>query len=268
MWKFHADWSNSRLPALMTDVIAQWTKESNRKAVNRWRMMEKTGRGIIVKIRLVLFIRRNLWNFHILYHPNFSNNPPFFFSSFFSFSSRGEKRVLAILLPNTLTPRVSSLDENRYMHISKHILLWIVLSNNRGAQAFRHSDIRKGDGSLAKVRYETSRPNYIDSNPSACLRRYIQARFVARVTCRLRDAIRKGRKKRLHRAKRKTCWKNCNKIRESTSADINLFRVMILHVSAKCVRTQDSENGEHFESLFKYKRAEQFLSELKSSSYS
>lgn len=170
MWKFHADWSNSRLPALMTDVIAQWTKESNRKAVNRRRMMEKTGRGIIVKIRLVLFIRRNLCNFHILYHPNFSNNPPFFFSSFFSFSSRGEKRVFAILLPNTLTPRVSSLDENRYMHISKHILLWIVHSNNRGAQAFRNSDIRKGDGSLAKVRYETSRPNYIDSNPSACSR--------------------------------------------------------------------------------------------------
>lgn len=43
-------------------------------------------------------------------------------------------------------------------------------SNNRGAQAFRRSDIRKGDGSLAKVRYETSRPNYIDSNPSACSR--------------------------------------------------------------------------------------------------
>ena len=224
MWKFHADWSNSRLPALMTDVIAQWTKESNRKAVNRRRMMEKTGRGIIVKIRLVLFIRRNLCNFHILYHPNFSNNPPFFFSSFFSFSSRGEKRVFAILLPNTLTPRVSSLDENRYMHISKHILLWIVHSNNRGAQAFRHSDIRKGDGSLAKVRYETSRPNYIDSNPSACSRRYIQARFVARVTCRLRDAIRwKGRRgKEETIAKRKTCWKNSNKIRESTN--INLFR--------------------------------------------
>lgn len=31
-----------------------------------------------------------------------------------------------------------------------------------------------------------------------------------------------GRKKRLHRAKRKTCWKNSNKIRESTN--INLFR--------------------------------------------
>lgn len=105
MWKFHADWSNSRLPALMTDVIAQWTKESNRKAVNRRRMMEKTGRGIIVKIRLVLFIRRNLCNFHILYHPNFSNNPPFFFSSFFSFSSRGEKRVFAILLKHADSTR-------------------------------------------------------------------------------------------------------------------------------------------------------------------
>lgn len=117
------------------------------------------------------------------------------------------------------------------MHISKYIpVLWIVhsFSNNRNAQAFYYySDIRKGDWSFSN--YESmKRVNRITS-----IRIFVSSLETLEQDSFNERGGREGKKATPSLAKRKNSWKNSNKIRESSFANINLFRNDITHTRAR-----------------------------------